>query len=102
MKAKDLLKEECSKTGAVNFYLNIPRSKQRGVSFREVFKKLAITEELYLTLLNLIEQEQGKLSKLLGAELTKRQKELTPLLIDWSTTKNMLSRTRYQKADVGW
>ncbi|HCG5279840.1 TPA: site-specific integrase [Vibrio parahaemolyticus] len=101
LKAKDLLKERCPKTGAVNFYLNIPRAKQRGVGFREVFKKLAITEELYLTLINLIEQEQGKLSKLFGAELTKRQKELTPLLIDWSTTKNMLSRTSYQKADVG-
>ncbi|CAK3213550.1 Tyr recombinase domain-containing protein [Vibrio crassostreae] len=101
LKAKDLLKECCPKTGAVNFYLNIPRAKQRGVGFRAVFNKLAITEELYLTLINSIEQDQGKLSKLFGAELTKRQKELTPLLIDWSTTKHMLSRMRYKKADVG-
>lgn len=101
LKAEDLLKERCSKSGAINFYLNIPRAKQRGVGFREVFKKLAITEELYLTLLNLIDQEQERLSKFLGEELTERLKELTPLLVDWPTTKRMINRIRYQNNTVG-
>ncbi|WP_192868769.1 site-specific integrase [Vibrio parahaemolyticus] len=101
LKAVDLLKERDSETKAVNYYLNIPRSKQRGIGFRGAFKKLAITEELYLTLLNLIEQEQDKLSKLYGGELTERQKELTPLFIDWSTTEDILRQVLNENTDIG-
>ncbi|MBE4043196.1 site-specific integrase [Vibrio parahaemolyticus] len=101
LKAEDLIKERCQKTGATNFYLNIPRAKQRDTGFREVFKRLAITEELYLTLLNLVGQEQEKLSQVYGQGLTQRQKELTPLFIDWSITREMLSRVRSRKTEAG-
>jgi len=57
LKSIDLQKIHNTKNNSFNFYLNIPRAKQRGIGFREEFKKLAITEELYLTILNLIEQE---------------------------------------------
>jgi hypothetical protein len=91
LKAKDLIKEISSKTGTINFYLNIPRSKQRGVGFRELFKKLAITEELYLTLLNLVEYQQIKLSKAYAVELTEKQKQLTPLFVDWESVEQLLT-----------
>ncbi len=92
LKAIDLIKERCSKTKAVNFYLNIPRAKQRGVGFRELFKKLAITEDLYLTLINLVESQQSKLSKTYIVELTEEQKQLTPLFVDWETVEQLITK----------
>ena len=89
LKAKDLIKEECSKTKAINFYLSIPRAKQIGVGFREVFKRLAITEELYLTLLNLTKQNHNNLSDMLVGELNQKQKDLTPIFVDWDIIKKM-------------
>jgi hypothetical protein len=89
LKAKDLIKEKCSKTQAVNFYLNIPRAKQRGIGFREAFKRLAVTEDLYLTLLNLVENEHKKLSEIWEGKLSQNQKDLTPLFIDWVSVKKM-------------
>lgn len=89
LKVEDLIKEKCSKTKAVNFYLNIPRAKQRGVGFRELFKKLAITEELYLTLVNLAEYQQRKLSEAFKLELTDLQQRLTPLFIDLESTQKL-------------
>lgn len=89
LKAKDLIKEKCSKTEAVNFYLNIPRAKQRGIGFREAFKRLAVTEDLYLTLLNLVEKEHKKLSEIWEGKLTQTQKDLTPLFIDWVSLEKM-------------
>ncbi|TMO54475.1 integrase [Pseudoalteromonas phenolica] len=83
LKVEDLIKEKCPKSKAVNFYLNIPRAKQRGVGFRELFKKLAITEELYLTLVNLAENQQKRLSEAYMRELTDLEQRLTPLFIDW-------------------
>ncbi|WP_418139638.1 site-specific integrase [Oceanimonas smirnovii] len=96
LKAIDLQKEYDFKTGAVNFYLNIPRAKQRGVGFRELFKRLAITEELYLTLLNLAEMQQGRLERAWGKKLTDKQKELTPLFADWSMLRNLINK----KSDI--
>lgn len=90
LKAMDLLKEKCLKTNSTNFYLNIPRAKQRGVGFREVFKKLAITEELYLTLLNLAESEGKKLTDVLNLNLSKPQMMQIPLFIDWVTVEKLL------------
>jgi len=89
LKAKDLIKERCSKTEAVNFYLNIPRAKQRGIGFREAFKRLAVTEDLYLTLLNLVENEHKKLSEIWEGKLSQKQKDLTPLFIDWVSVKKL-------------
>ncbi|URQ90867.1 site-specific integrase [Pseudoalteromonas sp. SCSIO 43101] len=91
LKIVDLIKEPCSKTKTTNYYLNIPRAKQRGVGFREVFKKLAITEELYLTLLNLAESESNKLGEIFNIELNDKQKVLVPVFIDWSKVREMVN-----------
>jgi hypothetical protein len=62
------------------------------VGFRGLFKKLAITEELYLTLLNLIEFQQIKLSKAYTVELTETQKQLTPLFFDWEIVEQLITK----------
>ena len=55
LKGQDLIKVTNNESDAVNYYLNIPRAKQRGGGFRKEFKSLAITEDIYLIVLNLIE-----------------------------------------------
>jgi hypothetical protein len=91
LKAVDLIKSKCEKTGAINFYINTPRSKQRGGSFRCTFKRVAITEEIYLTLINLVEYQQSNLSKTLGVKLTVEQKQLTPMFLDISSIEKLMS-----------
>lgn len=90
LKTKDLIKETCTKTGATNFYLNIPRAKQQGFGFREIFKKLAISEELYLTLLNLSKYQLEKLKGFSNGNLTEIQKSLVPIFLDLDQSKKML------------
>ncbi|WP_324017806.1 site-specific integrase [Aeromonas hydrophila] len=83
LKSIDLQKIQNTKSNSFDFYLNIPRAKQRGVGFREEFKKLAITEDLYLILLNFIEQETKKLKYRFNTELTPEQNSQIPVFIDW-------------------
>ena len=89
LKSIDLQKIHDTKNNSFNFYLNIPRAKQRGIGFREEFKKLAITEELYLTILNLIEQETRKFSLKFNAELTAEQRSQIPIFIDWAIVEKL-------------
>jgi len=80
LKSCDLLKE--SKQGVVEYYLNIPRAKQRNIGFRGAFKKLSITEDLYLILLNLIAFQRHKVESTFSIKLNARQEELIPLFVD--------------------
>lgn len=89
LKVKDILKEYDSKNHAYNFYLNIPRIKQRGVGFRGEFKKLAITEELYAILCNLVRQELKALEKALQTNMTDEQIGLMPIFFDWLMLKKI-------------
>lgn len=89
LKSIDLQKTYNPKNNFFNFYLNIPRAKQRGIGFREEFKKLSITEELYLTILNLIEQETRKFSIIFNTELTAEQTSQIPIFIDWAVVERL-------------
>lgn len=80
LKACDLLKQ--SKHGVVEYYLNIPRAKQRNIGFRGAFKKLSITEDLYLILLNLIAFQKHKVESTFSIKLNERQGQLIPLFVD--------------------
>jgi len=82
LKGCDLIKKIDPKTGAVNFFLSIPRSKQRGGGFRAKFKKLAITEDLYLTLLNLATKQTQKLNAIFNTKLAAELEQLVPLFVD--------------------
>lgn len=80
LKACDLLKK--SDQGVSQYFLNIPRSKQRGIGFREAFNKLQITEELYLILLNLVLFQTKKIESIFQAELDEKHKQLIPMFAD--------------------
>ena len=80
LKACDLLKQ--SKHGVVEYYLDIPRAKQRNIGFRGAFKKLSITEDLYLILLNLIAFQKHKVESTFSIKLNERQGQLIPLFVD--------------------
>jgi integrase len=90
LKACDLLKE--SKYGVVEYYLNIPRAKQRNVGFRGAFKKLSITEDLYLIILNLIVFQKHKIESTFSIKLTAKQEELTPLFVDMDMCEELHSQ----------
>ena len=81
LKICDLIKENN------NYYINIPRVKQRNSSFRKSFKKIAIIEDLYLIIKNLGEKQIKKIEKYIDYTLSSEQKELTPIFID---NKNLL------------
>jgi len=81
LKACDLLK--VIKDGNTNYHLNIPRAKQRGIGFRGAFRKLDITEDLYLILLNLVQFQTKKIEEVLNVTLDINQKKLVPLFTDF-------------------
>lgn len=83
LKACDVIRNYDPETKATNFYLNIPRAKQRGGGFRAAFKKLPITEDLYLTFNNLVKSETLKLEGLFNTKLSPQQLKLVPVFIDW-------------------
>ena len=93
LKSEDLLRKKGT-NGAINYYLNFPRAKQRGVGFREEFNKLAITEELYLILKNLVCQQEDWLTEQLERPLTKIEKRLVPLFIDKKCVTKILPSTK--------
>lgn len=81
LKFEDLRKEISE--GTWNYYLYIPSAKKRCALFRESFKKLAITEDLYLILLNFIEQQYNKLLKIIDEKFIVNHKMKLPMFIDW-------------------
>lgn len=65
-----------------NYYISIPRIKQRNLGFRGSFKKLAVIEDLYLIIKNLGEAQARKIEKKLGCTLSSEQKRLVPIFLD--------------------
>lgn len=82
LKASDVTKKYDDKAKKMNFYVNIPRAKQRGTGFRGAFKKVAITEDLYLTLINLISEQARNICSIFDISLTESAKQLIPLFLD--------------------
>lgn len=68
----------------INYKLDIPRAKQRGMGFRGVMKTLTINEELYLTLRNLGRQNCEKLELLLNTQLSEELVMQLPVFVDWA------------------
>lgn len=92
LKASDLIKKNNPNNDTTNYYLNIPRAKQRNVSFRGDFKTLPIIKEVYSTLKNLISQETEKLESLFEVELSSAQKEQVPMFIDWNMATELFDK----------
>lgn len=86
LKVCDLIKE------SDQFFLNIPRAKQQGLGFREAFKKLSITEDLYLILLNLANSQVQKLENVFCTSLKDEQRLNTPLFLDLNMCKKFQAK----------
>ncbi|PMH39936.1 integrase [Vibrio sp. 10N.286.49.B3] len=83
LKACDVIRDYNPETKATNFYLNIPRAKQRGGSFRGQIKRYSITEDLYLIIKNLAKSELLKLEELFGKKLSPLHAKQVPIFLDW-------------------
>lgn len=75
-----------------NFYLDVPRSKQRGGQFRGEFNKLPITEELYLILNNLHKSMVSYLEKQFQTKLTSAQIDKVPLFLDFYAISKLVKK----------
>lgn len=64
LRGRDLVRE--TGEGAPMFRLNIPRAKQRGLTFRGAFRSLAILEDLYLVLWQQHRQSVAAVSQAIG------------------------------------
>ena len=93
LKFEDLRKEISQ--GTWNYFLNIPSAKKRGILFRETFKKLAITEDLYLILLNFMEYQYKKLLSLVDETFISGYKMKLPVFIDWSCLKKNIKNRNF-------
>ncbi len=93
LKFEDLRKEISQ--GTWNYFLNIPSAKKRGILFRETFKKLAITEDLYLILLNFMEYQYKKLLSLIDETFISGYKMKLPVFIDWSCLKKNIKNRNF-------
>ena len=68
-----------------DYYINIPRVKQRHSNFRKSFRKFAVTEDLYLIIRNLAEDQIKKIETHIGNTLPFEQRKLTPIFMSHQT-----------------
>lgn len=85
LKVKDFIHVQ-AKDGLQEFLLNVPRRKQRGISWREQFKPFALSAEIGFLIKNLIENNNTYLSNLLNTPLLSHFEEL-PLFPKWNVIK---------------
>jgi len=74
-----------------NYDLRVPRAKQRGVGFREVFNPISITEELYLLLKCLVEESCSRIERLFSEKLSADFIKELPVFIEWGRVKEFVS-----------
>ncbi len=90
LRIKDVLKGK-NNQGEPLCLLNIPRAKQRATKFREEFKQLAITRELWGILTQHVAQVIAKVHKILGFELQDADQLELPLFPDFQAIKEVSS-----------
>lgn len=64
-----------------DYILTCPRAKQRGTGFREVFRPLAINEDLYLLLDNQAEASQARVERVLCKRLPLKVRKQIPVFL---------------------
>ncbi len=90
LRIKDVL-EGKNNQGESLCLLNMPRAKQRATTFREEFKQLAITRELWVILTQHVAQVIAKVHKILGFELQEADQLELPLFPDYQVIKEVSS-----------
>lgn len=79
LRACDLARKDDTKGS--DYLLTCPRAKQRGTGFREVFRTLAINEDLYLLLDNQAEASQAFVERALGKSLPTKLLKQIPVFL---------------------
>lgn len=74
-----------------NYVLSIPRVKQKGQEFREVFSSLPIVEDLFLLLNNLVNESQMHIEDRLGLNLPNKIAKQMPIFIEWNRINKVKS-----------
>lgn len=92
LKAKDLIEAQAD-DGLREFILNVPRRKQRGVSWREQFKPFALTTDIGLLIKKLIESNTYRFLQLFNISSLSNIGEL-PLFPRWSVIKEVQEETQ--------
>lgn len=90
LRIKDVL-EGKNNQGEPLYLLNMPRAKQRATTFREEFKQLAITRELWVILTQHVIQVIAKVQKILVFELQEADQLELPLFPDYQAIKGVSS-----------
>jgi len=68
--------------GVVNYFVNIPRTKQNGNEFRWEFRKISLNSDLYYVLKNQMNYSIKILESTFGVKLTDKQKLEMPVFIN--------------------
>lgn len=96
LRLKDILKGK-NKKGETMFLVNVPRAKQRGTTFREVFKQFAITEDLWVILNAQAKQTTKEIEKIIGFELQDSDRLDLPLFPDFREVSKIKSPVQLRK-----
>jgi len=72
-----------------DYMLNCPRAKQRGMGFRDVFRRMTINEDLYLLLDNQAEASQALIERVLGKKLPTRIRNQIPVFLELDRIKEI-------------
>ncbi len=81
LKNKDFIETQ-SKDGLIEFFLNVPRRKQRGKSWRTEFKVFALAPEVGTLLKRHLEQNKVRLDNIV-ANISLQEKEELPIFPAW-------------------
>lgn len=90
LKIKDVLQGK-NKNGDPVYFLNVPRAKQRGATFRGEFKQFAITQDLWVILNSHAKNTVTRVLKILGYELDQKEQSNIPLFPCYSSLEEVTS-----------
>lgn len=87
LRGKDLVRRH--ENSALQFRVNVPRAKQRGQTFRQTFKSLAIIEDLYLVLEQQHHRSVACVEAAIGKSLDRRLADEVPIFLQRSALKGV-------------
>jgi integrase len=87
LRVKDII-EAKSNDGLRTFVLNVPRSKQRGGSWRDSFKPFALVSEMGIALKAMVEKNHLEFFAYIGADLKNSSDEI-PIFPNWEVIKDV-------------
>ena len=94
LRSKDLQVE--INNGVEQYYIQIPRAKQRGVGFRESFKRIEIVKDLYLLVNAQIKSSQMLVKQRFKNNITSSILEEVPIFLERSSLEETKDLSEYE------